>query len=142
MRRLASPFPLLPGALALCLLVGCGSSGPVRQEVTGKVLFNNQPLDEGIIDFEPLDGQGSKSGSTILNGEYQIPRDKGLFPGRYRVRIIAGDGTSGGGKAEPSGPRPGATPGKERIPPEYNLKSEITKEVKQDETNRFDFSIP
>jgi hypothetical protein len=133
---------LLPGALCLSLLTGCGATGPVRHEVTGEVVFRNQPLDEGLIEFHPLDGQGSKSGASILNGEYHIPRDKGLFPGRYRVVIIGGDGTSGGGQAEPSAPRPGATPGKERIPPAYNQKSNLIREVKQGERNQFDFTIP
>jgi uncharacterized protein (TIGR03067 family) len=99
-----------------------------RQEVTGKVLFKNQPLDEGVIHFEPLDGQGSKSGANVLNGEYRIPQDKGLLPGRYRVRIYGGDGLSGGGK--------------ERIPPAYNRKSKIVKEVKQGGLNQFDITIP
>jgi hypothetical protein len=143
MSRLTFSFGLLPVALGLGLLSGCGPSGPQRQPVTGKVLYKNQPLDgEGVIHFEPLDGQGSKSGAIVLNGEYRIPQDKGLFPGRYRVRIYGGDGLSGGGKAEPSGPRPGFTPGKERIPPRYNRTSEIVKEVKDGEPNQFDFSIP
>ena len=58
MRRLVICFGVLP--VALCLLGGC-SKGDSRYAVTGKVLYKQQPLDEGIIDFEPLDGQGSKS---------------------------------------------------------------------------------
>src|SRR5262245_5032278 len=142
MTRCALSRALLAGALCLGLLSGCGPGGPVRHEVTGEVVFRNRPLDEGIIEFHPLDGQGSKSGATVLNGKYHIPRDKGLFPGRYRVEIIGGDGTSGAGKAEPSEPRPGVTPGKERLPPAFNAKSNVIREVKGGERNEFNFTIP
>jgi hypothetical protein len=141
MRRLAICCALLCGALVLSPLTGCGKSGPVRCEVTGTVHFKNQPLDEGIITFEPQDGQGTQDGAQILNGEYRIPRAKGLHPGRYKIIIIAGDGTTGGGNAEPSAPRPGATPGKERIPPEYNQKSKVIKEVTEQGPNEFNFKI-
>ena len=131
--------------LALCCLIlaGCGPKGPVRHEISGKVTLRNEPIDEGIIDFHPLDEQGTKSGATIMNGEYEIPKDKGLFPGRYRVTIIAGDGTSGGGLADPNSPKKRSrTPGKERVPPQYNEKSDLVREVKADEANTFNFAIP
>ena len=56
------------GGLTLALLSGCGEKGPVLCEVTGQVLLKSQPLDEGMIEFEPLDGQASKSGAVIKNG--------------------------------------------------------------------------
>jgi hypothetical protein len=142
MSRLAILVRLLPGALVLCLLGGCGPSGPVRHEVTGKVLYKGQPLDEGLIDFFPLDGQGSKSGSCIHNGAYQIPRDKGLFPGRYRVEIIGGVGAPTSEKIEAPGPGPAGARGKERVPPEYNAQSKLIIEVKAEGPNQFDFTIP
>jgi hypothetical protein len=142
MRRSAIPLRLLFTALIAGLLSGCDSS-PKRQEVTGTVIFRGQPLDEGIIDFEPMDGQGSKSGASILNGEYHIPQEKGLFPGRYKVSIVAGDGVKTSGNAEPSGRLPpGVTPGKERIPPEYNVRSNVIREIKKDGPNQIDFTIP
>jgi hypothetical protein len=143
MKRLVRAPGLLAGVLGLALLGGCGrGSGPVRHEVTGTVLYDGKPLDDGVIFFEPADGQGSQDGATITNGEYRIPRDKGLFPGRYRVRILGGDGSSGGGQATPEARNAGAARGRERIPPEYNEKSDLVREVKDGEANRFDFSIP
>jgi hypothetical protein len=137
MRRVAvSLVPLL-----LVLSGGCGPKGPVRQEISGTVLLDKQPLDTGYITFEPLDGQRTGDGSMITDGKYHLPRDKGLMPGRYRVFIVGGDGTSGSGNAEPSGPRPGVKPGRERIPPEYNEKSNVVREV-TDGPNQFDFDIP
>jgi hypothetical protein len=138
---------LLLSGLALVLVSGCGETGLARCEVTGQVIFKSQPLDEGIIEFEPLDGQGSKSGALIKNGDYQIPKDKGLFPGRYKVTLIAGFGRSGGGnagierEASKGAARPAFVPGKERIPPEYNVKSNVVREVKKEGPNRFDFDI-
>jgi hypothetical protein len=132
------------GALVLPLAAGCGARGPVRHEVAGKVTYKGAPVEEGIISFEPEDGQGSKDGATILNGAYRIPPDKGLFPGRYRVSIVIGDGTSGAGNASPDAPpRPrGATPGKERAPPEFNKHSKLVREVTDGGPNKFDFDIP
>src|SRR5262245_66469024 len=111
MSRFAFFLGVLPGALALCLVSGCGRKGPERYEVTGKVLFTNQPVDEGLIEVEPLDNQGTKSGASIRTGEYRIPRDKGLSPGGYRVSIYAGDGTSGTAPAGDTAPGPDAIPG-------------------------------
>jgi hypothetical protein len=142
MRRRARALVLLPVVLGLALMAGCGRSGPARHEVSGTVLFDGKPLDEGVIRFEPLDGQASLDGATISNGAYRIPKDKGLFPGRYKVLIIGGDGTSGSGNALPKERAPGVTPGKERIPPRYNTASDVIREVKDEEPNRFDFDIP
>jgi len=143
MKRLVRAPGLLAGVLGLALLGGCGGgSGPVRHEVTGTVLYDGKPLDNGVISFEPADGQGSQDGATVTDGEYRIPRDKGLFPGRYKVRILGGDGSSGAGQATPEAGNPGHVRGRERIPPEYNEKSDVVREVKEGASNRFDFSIP
>jgi hypothetical protein len=143
MTRSTTSFGLLLSVLAVCLASGCGQSGPQRFEVTGTVNYKGQPLDEGIIEFEPMDGQGTKSGASILNGQYRIPRDKGLSVGRYKVTIIAGDGVPTSGNAEPSARRlpPGVKPGVERIPPEYNINSKVVKEITKSGPNRFDFNI-
>jgi hypothetical protein len=140
MRRFA-----FPGAMcALLLGFGCGPSGPERYEITGHVTYKGEPVEEGIIEFEPIDGQGSKDGSIILNGDYRVPKDKGLYPGKYRVSIVIGDGTVTTGNASPDAPskRPGATPGRERAPPEFNVRSTLVREVTRDGPNEFDFAIP
>jgi hypothetical protein len=71
-----------------------------------------------------------------------IPRAKGLTPGKYKVSIYAGDGRSGAGDASPDSPHAGRRPGKERVPPEYNEKSTLVKEVTRRGPNKFDFDIP
>jgi hypothetical protein len=137
---------VLVSGLGLALCTGCGSSGPTRHEVTGAVTFDGQPVNDGVIQFLPQDGQGSSDGSSILRGEYRIPRDKGLFPGKYKVAITVGDGLSGAGDAgvkAGSAPRPaGLTPGVERAPPEWNTNTRQVVEVTADGPNKFDFHIP
>jgi hypothetical protein len=132
--------------LGIALFSGCGSSGPTRFEVTGQVIFDGQPVHDGVIRFLPQDGQGSSDGSQILHGEYRIPREKGLFPGKYKVAITAGDGLSGAGdagaKAAPAKQVPGLTPGVERVPPEWNTQTTQIVEVTADGPNKFNFDIP
>ncbi|HXG12894.1 MAG TPA: hypothetical protein VNK04_24265 [Gemmataceae bacterium] len=140
MRGLAS-LTLSLGILALGMLSGCGDPRN-RQEVTGEVTLKGQPVDDGIILFAPVDGQETGDGAQIVNGKYRIPKEKGLSPGKYRVSIYAGDGRSGAGDASPDSPYAGSRPGKERIPPQYNEKSKIIKEVTPGGPNKFDFDIP
>jgi hypothetical protein len=123
---------------------GCGGSAPGRHEVTGAVTYRGEPVGEGVIEFEPLDGQGSRDGATILNGVYRIPRQKGLFPGRYRVSLVIGDGAVTSGSAGADNPRrtAGAIPGRERAPAEFNTKSTLIREVTRGGPNTFDFAIP
>jgi hypothetical protein len=73
----------------LCLtLVGVGCSGDGRRPVSGSVTVDGDPLEDGIIRFEPLAGTpGSGSGTAIVSGRYALPAEKGLFPGKFRVRI-------------------------------------------------------
>src|SRR5262245_16064008 len=135
---------ILCGVLALPFAAGCGNGGPVRHEVSGKVTYKGEPVPEGISAFEPEDGQGSKEGATILDGQYRIPKDKGLFAGHYRVSIVIGNGTSGAGDASPDAPagwRRGI-PGKERAPPEFNRQSKLIREVTAGGPNGFDFDSP
>jgi hypothetical protein len=128
------------------ILTGCDGSGPDRHEVTGYVTYRGTPVDEGVIDFEPQDSQGSRDGATIHNGAYRIPRDKGLFAGRYKVSIVIGDGrasATNAGADTPAQKKKGA-PGRvaERAPPEFNTRSTLIREVTRDGTNTFDFAIP
>jgi hypothetical protein len=89
MRRLAITMGLLLSALGFLLVSGC-QQGPSRYEVAGTVLYDGQPLDNGVIFFEPQDGQASGDGATITNGAYRIPKDKRLMPGRYKITIVGG----------------------------------------------------
>jgi hypothetical protein len=141
MRQRTHFLKLLFGAIILAALASCGDS-QARQEITGAVKLKGQPVPDGVIRFEPLENQPTGEGAQIVNGVYRIPKDKGLIPGKYRVAIYAGDGRSGAGDASPDSPFAGQKPGKERVPPEYNEKSKVVKEVTKGGPNQFDFDIP
>jgi hypothetical protein len=141
MSRFAFFLASLLGGLALGALTGCAD--PLnRQVITGEVNFKGQPVEDGIINFAPLDGQGTGDGAQITKGKYRIPKEKGLSPGKYKVTIYGGNGKSGAGDASPDSPNAGQRQSLERIPPKYNEKSDIIKEVTKGGSNKFDFDIP
>jgi hypothetical protein len=125
-------------ALVTALVPGCGPTDP-RLAVSGTVTLKGQPLDQGRIEFHPPGNNGTMSGAPIKDGRYEIPRDKGLNPATYEVRIYSYD--EKGGTA-------GAIPGeaglgfKERIAKKYNTPgaSILKADVKRGQTT-FDFSV-
>jgi len=133
------------------LLVGvvtgaCSENGPDRVEISGSVALKGKPLDEGTIEFEPVGSPSpgtpyTKGGAVIKGGEYLIPRDQGLAPGKYKVRISSGDGQTPVVSDQPPGPSGNFT-SKDRIPREYNVATKLEREVKRKGLNRFDFKIP
>jgi hypothetical protein len=141
MSRTPFIFTSLLGGILLATLGGCADPKN-RQQVTGEVTFKGQPVEDGIINFAPLDGQETGEGAQIVKGKYRIPKDKGLSPGKYTVRIYAGNGQSGAGDASPDSPNAGQRQSRERIPPAYNDQSTVTKEVTKGGSNNFDFNIP
>lgn len=70
-------------AVVLPLLVGCG--GPARAQVTGTVTLDGQPLETGMISFEPIGGDGQSAGGGIKDGRYTLDAS----PGEMRVAIRA-----------------------------------------------------
>lgn len=101
--------------------------GQQRHAVAGRVTWQGQPLDNGIISFCPRADQPFESGAVILKGRFDIPREKGLTPGRYLVRIHAS-------APDPKYPPPAAgerdmRPGVEVLPGKYNANSELTAEI-------------
>ena len=133
------------------LIVGCGPDYGNRQEVSGTVKLKGALLDEGVIEFRPLSTEAAegeaapegatKTGAMILNGVYTIPRDSGLIPGKYQVLITSGDGKTPENEGELPGPT-GNIVSKDRIPPEYNVRTKQEVEVKSDQPNVFDYDIP
>ncbi len=140
-------MPRLFVALASALfVVGC-SGGDGREAVSGSVKLKGQPLPEGgVVKFEPLEKQGTEGLSVVSAGKYSIPRENGLKPGRYVVRVSAGDGKTAVNPVnpdQPPGPGGGANiVSKNLVPAEWgrNSKQEVT--VAPGGTNVFDFNIP
>jgi hypothetical protein len=76
-------------ALACC---GCGSKGPERFHVSGKVTANGKPIPAGTITFEPQ-GKGLQGFATIKDGQYDTRQGgKGHSGGPTTARVAAYDG--------------------------------------------------
>lgn len=119
-------------AAAAVLWLGCGPANPLgRRAVSGRITLDGQPLAQGNIRFEPLDPKGIATGGVIAKGEFSIAKDKGLPPGKYRVRVFSSEAApSGPGAAGGERPAPGAElPGREIVPAKYNTASEVIHEV-------------
>jgi hypothetical protein len=134
------------GLLALAVLAGCGPGNPLgREAVSGRVTLDGTPLEFGNISFDPVARSGGvRSGALITDGEYSMDTLKGLPPGKYKVRIFAAEANPPDMKAPDGGelPAPAAElPGQSLIPPEYNVQSDIVREVTAGGNNRFDFEV-
>jgi hypothetical protein len=124
-------------------LAGCSDPYGGRKEVSGTVKLQGQPVKDGSIIFLPLDSKETQGGAQIIQGEYKMTQQNGLKPGKYLVRLTAGDG-----KTLAAGEQAGAPGGStnivsmDLIPEEWNTKSKHEVEIKSDGANRFDFDIP
>jgi hypothetical protein len=75
----------------------------------------------------------------IKDGQYSIPQEQGLLPGRYKVIVTAVDPRN-------KAPDPDSPPGylpvpKDRIQAKYNAQTILTADVKPEGTNTFNFEV-
>lgn len=144
-RRFTGPlkgFVVLGAGLAsVAFVAGCDATDPNgRVAVEGEILVDGRPLKAGAIALEPLgDGTTTSVGARIRSGSFAISRDKGPMPGVYRVRIYASSGVQA---PPPKGasdrvPRPMI----ERIPEDYNTRSNRTVAIEPGRTQRLRFEI-
>jgi hypothetical protein len=114
-------------AVAVCACAGCGAG---RVRVEGAVTLDGEPVDGGVISFFQGTGPRSDKGNApIRGGRYVIEgeRARNLTPGSYTVQIHWIQKLV----------KPGANPAnvdtspavKQLIPPQYNAKSTLTREV-------------
>jgi hypothetical protein len=144
MRHLRTPVPyLVLSLLAAAGLVGCGDDFGGRMEVTGRVTLEGEPLKDGQIRFVPLANQGTEGGASIADGEYRVPRQNGLKPGKYLIQITSGDGKTPAADEEAGAPG-GSTNivSFDLVPEDWNVTSKHEVEVKSSGSNKFDFDIP
>lgn len=116
--------------------VGCGSGKPCS--VAGQVLFDGQPIPDGNLRMDPIDGTPGPGGAAkIVNGKYFIPMEKGMLAGTYRVRVTATKRTGRMIPVETLGDGP-----REReeiiqyIPDRYNRDSEVTVQLAPGENTK------
>ena len=81
------------------------------------------------------------TGGLIQHGRYNIPAEKGLPPGSYRVEVSSPDVHAPPVMVRDTPDGRGIPAAPERIPPEYNVNSQQTVEVSADGDNHFVFEI-
>lgn len=109
---------------------GCGSGTDGRVKAAGEVTLDGAPLDSGTIELHPKTPGGTMTGGMIKGGKFEILAEQGPKPGSYEVRIFAASGAGAAANtSEPPGPESQAKAPAERIPPRFNVKSELTTEI-------------
>ena len=132
---------VLPGMVAM-VSFGCRPENPLgRLAISGTVRLEGERLDQGSIEFAPTEeGPNVTSGGRIENGRFRIPAHQGLPPGTYLVRISSAEAV--GEPIEPEFPGDSPVVAQERIPQQYNVKSDKHVTVTEGGRNVFDFDIP
>ncbi|HVJ84130.1 MAG TPA: hypothetical protein VM452_00725 [Caulifigura sp.] len=121
---------------------GCGGvDEDALHPLSGSATYNGEPIDLGSIAFIPAGGgSGSQraSGAVIQNGTYQIPQEKGLNTGTYRVEVRWLKKTG----RELTDPMSGDKydERKEALPAKFHAKSDLTIEIPAPE-NQHDISL-
>lgn len=123
------------------LLAGCGGATDdlPRQEVSGKVVLQGEPLPDGMIQFRPESNQGTFASAEIKDGKYAIARNDGPVAGGYRVIITSPPPSTA--SAGEGGPGKAPAPPKDRVPKKYNASSTLNAEVRAGTPNVFDFDL-
>ena len=132
--------------VAVCI-AGCGAPDDGRLAVTGTVKFKGQPIKDGaLVEFGSDEPGGSAATVLTAAGAFGVPKQNGLKPGKYLVRVSAGDGKTAVNPVDPEAP-PGPGGGtniisKELVPAAWNRNSKQQVTVTKDGPNKFDFDIP
>ena len=113
-------------AIIVVILAGCKPPGLERAVITGKVTYQDEPVQRGQLRFVPIEGtQGPPAGATIEAGSYTVKALGGVPVGTARVKIKAyHDIDMPGGPPTPAATM-GVRPGKQYLPDKYNKQSEL-----------------
>ena len=126
--------------VVVALSMGC--QGQVTQvAVHGMVTFDNAPVEDGQVAFEPT-AAGKMRYGIISGGKYSIPYESGLVPGEYRVRITAARPTNQ--KAETDSfvtAEDSLVINEQFIPTKYNVASELVVKIEPVAEVTHDFSL-
>jgi hypothetical protein len=140
MRYLITRNWVLVLAAAFVVAAGCGPKSD-RLPINGAVTLNGVPLDRGSIRFTSTGESLSSAGSSIREGAYSIPQEKGLIPGNYRVQINSADVNAAPILVRNGPDDPGIRTQPERIPADYSVDGKHTIDVTLDGENNFEFAI-
>jgi hypothetical protein len=123
-------------------LAGCGDPYKGRVAVNGTVRLKGQPLNDAFLSFTPLEGQDTQAQVLVNDGKFRIARETGLLPGKYLIRVSAGDAKTPYKSDGPPGPGGGNIVSKELVPADWNIDSKQERTVTKEGPNNFDFDIP
>jgi hypothetical protein len=118
-------------ACGLLFLLGCGDGSGKVVEVSGTVLMDGVPLEEGDILFEAPDLSSTPGGGKIEKGKYRIK----VSPGPKKVKITASRST---GVPDPV---MGMAAQEPALGPEYNLQTTLTHEVTTSNQDNVNFEV-
>lgn len=120
---------LVAASLILLFVGGCGD-GLGAIPVKGKVFYQGQPLNGGMVLYSPVDPNGRQArGEISSSGEFTLTTLKaedGALPGEYKVVIEALEphpGEPGRGSTPADAPAP-TIERKSRIPAQYTAADE------------------
>lgn len=121
------------GLLALVQLLGCGGvDHPEVGKVRGVITLDGEPLANTSVVFQPSNGRPSL-GTTDEKGQYSLlylDGVEGAMLGQHKVMI----------RTEVPGEDGEPPIAKERLPPRYHNRSELTADVVKGK-NTFDFPL-
>ncbi len=124
MRRTTQAAPCLALLVISPFIAGCGSDSDLAS-VKGKVTLSGQPLEDAIVEFQPMSADGSSSsGRTDADGRYELMYTfdtPGVMPGQHVVTIRT-TGTffdDDGNEIERE----------ERVPAKYNTSTDLKRTV-------------
>jgi hypothetical protein len=123
--------------LVALLAVGC-SNGPRRAAVSGTVRVDGKPLERGVINFLPVDGnRGPGAGGVIKDGAFDVKAADGPVVGNNRVEIRGFRKT--GRKITVQ--RETIDEEIQVVPAEFNDQSKLVREIHERE-NTLEFDLP
>ncbi|QDU59489.1 hypothetical protein Pan216_03170 [Planctomycetes bacterium Pan216] len=113
--------------LGLVPIVGCSGNSEGRVAVSGKVTLDGQPLEQGVVRFNPVGG-GLVGEGEINGGSYSLGTSNGPTPGPKEVSIVSLVDT---GKTQPDefDPMKKVPLLEQIIPPRYNQATELKIDV-------------
>jgi hypothetical protein len=110
-------------ALSVAFIALAGCEGTDLTPVSGTVTVDGQPIQQGSIQFAPVDGKAPSEAAAIEGGKFSAS----LRRTNYRVQIFAPKVTKLA-KTDEKGPSD-ASIVEELLPPRYNVRSELTLNV-------------
>ncbi len=121
-------------------IVGCGEGASCS--LSGQVTFEGQPIEDGNIRLNPIEGTPGKGGAAkIVNGAYEIAEGNGMLAGKHQVLISATRGTGRMVRAESLDGGPSQTEQiVQYIPARYNHATELVLDLEPGE-NAEDFPL-